>query len=114
MRKLALAFLAVSLLAGLAHPETEAGISRVMLAVSTLCVSVRSLLPIVAMLMVVVAGIIYAAGQLLGAETRARANVWATAALTGALIGLLIFAIAPNVLNTIYGGEGGDAVRCEI
>ena len=30
------------------------------------------------------------------------------------LIGLLIFAIAPNVLNTIYGGEGGDAVRCEI
>jgi hypothetical protein len=43
----------------------------------------------------------------MGAETRARANVWATAALTGALIAVLIYAIAPAVLNTIYGGGTG-------
>jgi len=58
-----------------------------------------------------VAGVIYAAGQIMGAETRARANVWATAALTGALIGVLIYAVAPSVLDTIYGGTTGS-VKC--
>jgi hypothetical protein len=72
-------------------------------AVNDLCYALTTLLPVVAMLMVVVAGVIYAAGQIMGAETRARANVWATAALTGALIALLIYAIAPAVLASIYG-----------
>ena len=62
-----------------------------------------------AMLMIVIAGVIYAAGQVMGAETRARANVWATAALTGALIGILIYAIAPGVLALIY---GQNTVNC--
>ena len=70
-------------------------------AVSQLCCDLQGLLPVVAMLMVIVAGVIYASGQIMGAETRARANVWATAALTGALIALLIWAVAPNVLQAI-------------
>jgi len=77
-------------------------LASVRTAVTNLCTDAKSLLPVVAMLMIVFAGIIYAAGQILGAETRARANVWATAALTGALIGVLIYAIAPGVLTTIY------------
>lgn len=75
-------------------------------AVVGLCGEAKSLLPVVAMTMIVFSGIIYAAGQILGAETRARANVWATAALTGALIGILIYAIAPSVLSAIYNGNG--------
>lgn len=74
-------------------------------AVQALCQGLRSLLPIAAMLMVVIAGVIYAAGQVMGAETRARANVWATAALTGALMAVLIWAIAPPILNVIYNGN---------
>ena len=70
-------------------------------AITNLCVALTSLLPVVAMLMVIVAGVIYASGQIMGAETRARANVWATAALTGALIALLIWAVAPGVLGAI-------------
>jgi len=63
--------------------------------------------------MIVLAGVIYAAGQMMGAETRARANVWATAALTGALIAILIYAIAPSVLRTMYGNDvTWDAVAC--
>jgi len=58
------------------------------------------------MLMLVIAAVIYAAGQMMGAETRARANVWATAALVGALIGVLIIAIAPPVLNAMYAPTG--------
>ncbi len=78
--------------------------------INNLCYSLVTLLPVASMLMVVVAGVIYAAGQIMGAETRARANVWATAALTGALIGVLIYAVAPSVLKTIYGT--GQEVSC--
>jgi len=43
-----------------------------------------------------------------GSETRARSNVWATAALTGAITGLLISTVTPGVLTVIY----GDDVNC--
>ena len=84
----------------------QSGIVRVSSAIGMMCGQLKELLPVASMLMVVIAGVIYAAGQVMGAETRARANVWATAALTGALIGLLIFAIAPSILAAIYSGQG--------
>ena len=86
------------------------GISSVISAVSDLCVGLRTMLPVAAMLMVILAGVLYAAGQMMGAETRARSNVWATAALTGALIAILIAVIAPAVLQTIYGTTGN--IQC--
>ena len=75
-----------------------------------LCIAMKALLPVAAMLMIVLAGVIYASGQMMGAETRARANVWATAALTGALMAILIGVIAPSVLGIIYGPE----VNCDL
>ncbi len=81
-------------------------------AVSQLCTSLRSMLPVTAMMMLILGGVIYAAGQMLGAETRARANVWATACLTGALIAILIVVVAQPVLQTIYGDAG--IVACEV
>ena len=80
-------------------------------AVSQLCVSLKSMLPVVAMMMLVLAGVIYAAGQILGAETRARANVWATACLTGALIAILIVVVAQPVLQMIYADMG--TISCD-
>ena len=72
-------------------------------ALSQLCGGLNTLVPVAAMLMVLLASVIYATGQMMGAETRARANVWATSALTGAIIGILISVIAPAVLQTIAG-----------
>ncbi len=69
---------------------------------SLMCHAVRSLLPIVAFLMVVCAGVVYAAGQFLGAETRARASVWATAMLVGAIIGFVIVLITPILLGAMW------------
>ena len=80
------------------------GLSGVTDAVNNLCVGLKQMLPVAAMLMIILAGVIYASGQMMGAETRARANVWATASLTGALIAILIAVIAPSVLSMIYGG----------
>jgi hypothetical protein len=78
------------------------GLSAVTSAMTDLCKGLTQMLPVAAMLMIVLAGVIYAAGQMMGAETRARANVWATAALTGALMAILISVVAPSVLSTIY------------
>lgn len=93
-------FLALSLI-GMA--VATSGLNNLSTALTNLCSGVKSLIPIVAFLLIVSAGVVYAAGQLLGAETRARASVWATAMLIGAIIGLLIVVVTPNVLEALYG-----------
>ena len=106
-RAFLLAF-AFSLLIGVAvaSPPTE-GLRT---ALSQLCTGLSQLVPVAAMLMVLLAAVIYSTGQMMGAETRARANVWATSALTGALIGILISVIAPSVLQLISGGT--NTITC--
>ncbi len=79
-------------------------------ALSALCSGLSSMVPVAAMLMVLLASVIYAVGQMMGAETRARANVWATSCLTGALIGIMISVIAPGVLAVIAGN--GVQITC--
>ena len=100
---------AVSLAFAVSQP-----LSKVTSAIGDLCTGLTSLLPVAAMLMIILAGVIYASGQIMGAETRARANVWATAALTGALIAILIAVVAPSVLNAIYNPNSvaGSGIGC--
>ena len=90
----------LALLAGFAFADPTSALKD---ALSQLCSGLNTLVPVAAMLMVLLASVIYATGQMMGAETRARANVWATSALTGALIGILISVIAPSVLQIIAG-----------
>lgn len=110
MNKMWIFLAAVMVLSSISVADTSV-LSNVTSAVTSLCQGLKSLLPVAAMLMIVIAGVIYAAGQVMGAETRARANVWATAALTGALIAVLIYAIAPAVIQQIY-DPGGTEVSC--
>gem|GEM_PF-319991 len=102
-------FVIAALLFGFSFAQGVAGVANT---VGDLCAGVKGILPVAAMLMVVLAGAIYAAGQVMGAETRARANVWATAALTGALISVLIVVIAPPVLSAIYPDAAGGCAGC--
>jgi hypothetical protein len=83
--------------------------SQLLIAMQNLCSSLHTLVPVAAMLMVMFASVVYATGQMMGAETRARANVWATSALTGALIGILISVVAPAVLGMI----ANDTINCD-
>ncbi|MFA6328792.1 MAG: hypothetical protein WCY41_05085 [Candidatus Micrarchaeia archaeon] len=99
---------AFSMLAGLVFADDPT--SKLKSALSQLCAGLNQLVPVAAMLMVLLASVIYATGQMMGAETRARANVWATSALTGALIGILISVIAPAVLQTIAGVD--SPIQC--
>lgn len=59
----------------------------------------------VMLILIVLAAIIYAAGQVLGAETRARANVWATTMFVGAIVGGLIYLVVPIFINTLTSGS---------
>ena len=98
---LGLAFLLSALLVG--HVFAGDPNQELQDALTKMCADIQSLIPPLALLLVMSAGVIYAAGQVGGAETRARAANWATSCVTGAFIGILISVIAPTVLSTIAG-----------
>ncbi len=90
---------------------SNAQASNIVTAMKGLCSTVQQFLGIAAMMLIVLAGVVYAAGQVLGAETRARASVWATAMLTGAVIGILIYLIVPTVIGTLVQGTGASVAN---
>jgi predicted exporter len=99
------AFVTLGLTAALSA-AASGNISNIGIAAQNLCGQLRELLPVISMLMIIGAGVIYAAGQIMGAETRARANTWATAMLVGSIIGIVITVVAPGVLSALYRGSG--------
>jgi len=72
---------------------------------SSITTQLQNILPVVALLMIVLAGVVYAAGQVMGAEMRSRASVWAQTLLIGAIIGLLIAGLAGPLVNLFSGQE---------
>ncbi|VVC03753.1 Uncharacterised protein [Candidatus Bilamarchaeum dharawalense] len=72
-------------------------------ALASMCSMAKLFLAVGALLMIILAGAVYAIGQIMGAETRARASVWATAMLTGAIIGALIYLVAPVIVQALIG-----------
>ncbi|MEM4335590.1 MAG: hypothetical protein QXY61_01165 [Candidatus Anstonellales archaeon] len=81
----------------------QEGTAAILTALCDLYKFLRDTLPIFAAVLIIFAAVIFAAGQVMGAETRARANVWATAMLTGALIGLAVAILVPWFLDVIWG-----------
>lgn len=59
---------------------------------------------------IVLAAVVYAAGQVLGAETRARATGWATALLSGAIVAAVVYVVLFQILTqlgaTFFAGTG--------
>lgn len=78
-------------------------------ALKQLCSMSQQFLGITVMVLIVLAGVVYAIGQVMGAETRARAAVWATAMLTGAIIGIIIYIVTPVIVQTLTAGTGVTA-----
>ncbi len=80
-----------------------AGTSGIVSALENLCNAATMFLSAAIIIMIILAGAIYAIGQVMGAETRARASVWATAMLTGAVIGAIIYILTPYIIQTMLG-----------
>ena len=87
------------LIVSFSFAQTATSVTALSGALSNLCKDVKGMLGIAMLLMIVVAALIYAAGQIMGAETRARATVWATAMFTGAIIAAVIYIVVPSVLK---------------
>jgi len=68
--------------------------------------TVNGILPVLAFVLMVLAGAVYAAGQFFGAEMRAKAVGWAMNMITGAIIGLILNAVLPSILSYLYKGPG--------
>ena len=85
---------------------------NITVALSNLCDFFQNVLPIAILVVVVLAGVVFAAGQAMGAETRARANVWATNMLIGAIIAAVVYVLAPWFLGIIYQGSTFDWSSC--
>lgn len=64
---------------------------------------ILTIVPVVSLMMIVLAGLIYGIGQVMGAEIRGRSAVWAQALLIGAILGLLIAALADPLVNLFKG-----------
>ncbi len=60
-----------------------------------------TILPPIAMVLVIMAAVIYAAGQVGGAEFRANASKWATALIVGAVLALVLVLLLPGILNAL-------------
>jgi len=77
-------------------------------ALSELCTAATTILAAAIIVLIIMAAVIYAIGQVMGAETRARASVWATAMLTGAIIGAVIYILTPYILSVLLAGTGAE------
>ena len=90
--------LATLLVFGFAFAEAPAGIGDALIGVRNL---VCDALPILVMVAIVAAAILYAVGQLGSAESRAKFHGWATNIALGAITAILVYVVAPWILGAL-------------
>jgi hypothetical protein len=70
--------------------------------INNICATMRDLLPIVALLLFMIAALIYGIGKLLGQEFRSKTESWAITIVIGAIIGMVLGLSAPFIIEVIY------------
>ena len=80
---------------------TLTSISSISQGFANIYCSLMGVLPPLAMVLVILAAVIYAAGQVGGAEFRANAGRWATALIVGAVLALVLVLLLPGILGAI-------------
>ncbi len=100
------------LLIGLVGAQTPQGTQNIVTAMQELCRTAITILGAAIVLLIVMAALVYGAGQIMGAETRARATVWATAMITGVVIGAILYIILPWLIGLIINATIDMANPC--
>ena len=80
-------------------------------AICSVYCTVNGILPVLAFVLMVLAGAVYAAGQFFGAEMRAKAVGWAMNMITGAIIGLILNAVLPTILDQFFTGTSATTIQ---
>ncbi len=68
---------------------------------NNICYSIRATMPIVSLTLLVIAGLVYAIGRVLGQEFRSKTESWATTIVIGAILGLVLSISAPFIIVAI-------------
>ena len=84
---------------------TPSASDRLKCAMISVCNLVEGLLPVMAFVLFILAGVAYAVGNFFGAEMRAKAVGYAMNMLTGAIIALILSIIGPTIISSL-GGAG--------
>jgi len=117
MKKYMTTLLALALFAGLVSAAVTPTTMAVQIAAG-LCsfkILVVGVLPTLALILFLFAGLSYAAGQAFGAETKAKAQGWAMSLLVGGIIGIILAVLAPILASIFVGmatGAGWVAAAC--
>jgi drug/metabolite transporter (DMT)-like permease len=82
---------------------------------NNICYSMRAMMPVVSLTLLVVAGLVYAIGKVLGQEFRSKTESWATTIVIGAVLGLVLAVSAPFIIQTLTESLGMDEMEyaCE-
>ena len=80
-----------------------AQVTQLTKAMKDICLMFEGLLPVLAFVLFILAGVAYAAGNFFGAEMRAKAVGYAMSMLTGAIIALVLSIIAPTIIGALSG-----------
>ncbi|MCS7109545.1 MAG: hypothetical protein NZ903_01980 [Candidatus Micrarchaeota archaeon] len=92
--------LAFSLLISLIYAQASGEITiRLVQSLNNLCVQMTQILPIIAIVLFVLAALVYGIGHVFGAEMKTKAIGWATSMVVGAIISILIFLLAKPILG---------------
>ena len=106
MKRGLLLFLLLSVSFLFAYDEELIGLYSAM---NYLCVTIRSMLPIIAILLFAFAGLVYGVGQVFGASMRESAKNWATSMIIGAVVSLIIWVIARPLIAAFFPGGVPEA-----
>ena len=93
--------------------QQDAAANNISCALYNLCKSAQTWLAIGMILMIILGAAVYAVGQMLGAETRARASVWGTAMVTGAVIAAILYVLVPYIISYILQGQQPSGSGCD-
>ncbi len=89
------------------------GANQLANAMNCICAQMRSLMPPLAMLLVVFAALVYGAGRLMGSETGSKASGMAALMLVAAVLSILLSFAGPDMLRLIS-NQPGMANACDL
>jgi uncharacterized membrane protein YraQ (UPF0718 family) len=78
---------------------------RLAYGLNNFCIMLKNLLPIVVVALFALAAIVYAIGQVFGAEMRSKATSWAMNMVVGGIVALIIWLLAKPIIQMLIGEE---------
>ena len=103
-------FLAMGLVSASSSVSTTTMASQMAAGLCGFKILVVGVLPTLALILFLFAGLAYAAGQAFGAETKAKAQGWAMSLLIGGIIGIVLAVLAPILVSIFVSMSTGGRV----